>query len=57
MFDCSKCVIIVISIFIFRTFQCISSPGLHLEEGGSMDFWNVGILPQHYTEDEGSMDL
>jgi hypothetical protein len=23
--------------------------GLSLEDGGSMDPWNVGILPQHYT--------
>jgi len=22
---------------------------LHPEDGGSMDLWNVGILPQHYT--------
>jgi hypothetical protein len=22
---------------------------LHSEDGGSMDLWNVGILPQHYT--------
>jgi hypothetical protein len=35
---------------------------LHHEHGGSMDLWNVGILPQHYTvpqpsEDGGSIDL
>jgi len=22
---------------------------IHSEDGGSMDLWNVGILPQHYT--------
>jgi len=23
---------------------------LHTEDGGIRDVWNVGILPQHYTE-------
>jgi hypothetical protein len=25
---------------------------LHSEDGGSMDLWNVSILPQHYMEDD-----
>jgi hypothetical protein len=25
---------------------------LHPEDGGSMDLWNVGIIPQHYTESQ-----
>jgi len=25
---------------------------LHPEDGGSMDLWNVGILPRHYTESQ-----
>jgi len=30
---------------------CSALVGDHIqgEEGGSMDLWNVGILPQHYT--------
>jgi len=30
----------------FRGPWCLS---LHPENGYSMDLWNVGILPQHYT--------
>jgi len=26
--------------------------GLHPEDGGSMDLWNVCVLPQHYTTSE-----
>jgi len=29
-------------------FNCEFWGSLHPEDGGSMDIWNVGILPQHY---------
>jgi hypothetical protein len=35
----------------YQTFQrsMLSPASLHPEDGGSMDFWNVGILPRNYT--------
>jgi len=26
----------------------VTGHSLHSEDGGSMDLWNIGILPQHY---------
>jgi len=38
------------------TFQRSMLPPLHPEDGCSMDLWNAGILPQHYTASQ-SEDL
>jgi len=34
-------------------YQRLEVTSVHPEDEGSMDLWNVGILPQHNIEDHG----
>jgi len=38
---------VVFQVEVFR-FVTSCSNSLHPEDGGSMDLWNIGTLPQHF---------
>jgi len=49
-FKAFKAVMFQAEVFCFATPCSFRGPScLTLQDGGSMDLWNAGILPQYYT--------